>query len=131
MSRSLDDLDQRMRPLADAFLSSCKAAGYEILVTSTLRTLDEQAKLYAIGRTVPGKRVTNAKPGSSAHNYGLAMDIAPMIHGKPYWNFTRVDPIWSQVGKLGQAAGLEWFGAPNSPYLEAAHFQIRNWKELL
>jgi len=30
----------------------------EILVTSTLQTFEEQAELFAIGRTKPGERVT-------------------------------------------------------------------------
>lgn len=41
----------------------------------TLRTIAEQNKLFAQGRTAPGKRVTNAAGGMSYHNYGLAIDI--------------------------------------------------------
>lgn len=129
MSRSLDDLDPRMKPLAVAFLTACKAAGLDVLVTCTLRGMDEQAALYAQGRTTKGRIVTNAKPGSSAHNFGLAVDVVPMVNGKPYWDFTRTDPIWTKVGELGQAAGLEWLGAPGSKFVEGAHFQLPNWKE--
>ncbi len=129
MSRSLDDLDPRFRPLVDLFLASCRAAGYDILVTCSLRTWDDQSRLYAIGRTVPGKKVTNAKPGESAHNFGLAIDIVPMIYGKPYWNFTKTDPTWQAVGKLGMEAGLEWLGAPGSRFVEGAHMQMPNWRD--
>jgi len=41
----------------------------------TLRTDKEQDALFAIGRTIKGKKVTNAKGGRSYHNYGLALDI--------------------------------------------------------
>jgi peptidoglycan L-alanyl-D-glutamate endopeptidase CwlK len=48
----------------------------------TLRTFQEQAELFKIGRTKlydsSGKRlgkVTNANAGQSVHNYGLALDI--------------------------------------------------------
>lgn len=130
-SRSLQDLHELIRPLAYKFVSSCKAEGIEILVTCTLRTLEEQTELYAKGRSSPGKIVTNAQAGSSAHNYGLALDVVPMVGGKPLWDFNQrnLDPIWKRVGELGQAAGLQWFGAPDSPFVEGAHFQLKGWRE--
>lgn len=45
----------------------------------TLRTFSEQADLYAKGRTKPGPKVTNAGPGLSYHNYGLALDIVLLV----------------------------------------------------
>ncbi len=54
----------------------------KIRITQTLRTFEEQDELYAIGRTKPGKKVTNAKAGQSIHNYGLAVDICLIIDGK-------------------------------------------------
>jgi peptidoglycan L-alanyl-D-glutamate endopeptidase CwlK len=47
-----------------------------IRIVQGLRTIDEQNALYAQGRTKPGNKVTNAKGGSSYHNYGLAVDFA-------------------------------------------------------
>lgn len=38
----------------------------------TLRSFKDQEALYAQGRTIPGKIVTQAKAGLSYHNYGLA-----------------------------------------------------------
>lgn len=52
-----------------------------IRVVQGLRTIAEQNALYAKGRTTPGPKVTNAKGGSSYHNYGLAIDFA-IIHDK-------------------------------------------------
>jgi peptidoglycan L-alanyl-D-glutamate endopeptidase CwlK len=52
----------------------------------TLRTFQEQADIFAIGRTRlfdnSGNRlgkVTNAGPGQSIHNYGLALDIVLIV----------------------------------------------------
>lgn len=45
-----------------------------VQITSGYRSFAEQNKLYAQGRTAPGKIVTNAKGGQSNHNYGLAID---------------------------------------------------------
>src|SRR5262245_49894508 len=60
-------------------MALCAQAGIAILVTQGLRTWKEQDALYAKGRTAPpiGKKyiVTNAKGGSSWHNFGLAFDI--------------------------------------------------------
>lgn len=133
MSRSLDDLSPVIRPKVDQFLYACKAAGIDIIVTCTLRTLDEQAHAYAQGRTMPGPIVTNAKPGTSAHNYGLAVDVVPMVNGKPDWTFNAMhpSPAWEKIGRLGRLAGLEWFGDPSSLFVEGAHFQEPHWREYL
>lgn len=124
-SRSLDDLHPEVRPLVDAFLSACKAAGADILVTCSRRSNDEQTALWNQGRTTPGHIVTNAKAGQSAHNYGLAIDVVPMVNGKPDWH--GADPVWQTIGKLGQAAGLTWLGASDSKFKEMAHFEHPDW----
>jgi peptidoglycan L-alanyl-D-glutamate endopeptidase CwlK len=127
-SRSLDDLRPEVRPLVDAFLASCAAAGADLIVTCTLRSNDEQTALYAQGRTKPGHIVTNAKAGQSAHNYGLALDIVPIANGKPDWNGS--DPVWKTIGDLGVAAGLTWLGSPGSTFPEEPHFEHPDWRSL-
>jgi peptidoglycan L-alanyl-D-glutamate endopeptidase CwlK len=131
-SRNLDDLRPEIRPQVDAFLAACAAAGVDVLVTCTLRSNEEQAALYAKGRTTApiGRRyvVTDAPAGKSAHNFGLAIDIVPMVGGKPDWR--GADPVWQQVGKLGVAAGLEWAGEPGFPFPEEPHFQHPTWRSL-
>ena len=54
----------------------------KVRIAQGLRTFAEQDALYAQGRTKPGAKVTNAKGGQSIHNYGLAVDIYPVINGK-------------------------------------------------
>ena len=127
-SRSLGDLRPEVRKQVDAFLNLCAASGIDILVTCTLRSRDEQAALYAQGRTAPGPRVTDAGPGRSAHNYGLAIDVVPIVNGKLDWD--RKDPVWQKVGQLGVTAGLEWAGSPGYPFPELPHFQHPNWRQL-
>lgn len=125
-TRSLDALRPEVRPLVDAFLSSCVLAGLDVLVTCTFRNDAEQTALYAQGRTTPGHIVTNAKAGQSAHQYGLAIDIVPLVNGKPDWNGG--DAVWQAVGDLGQQAGLTWLGALGSTFPEKPHFELPNWK---
>ena len=119
-SRSLDDLIPPARVRVQAFLDAAKAAGVDLLVTSTYRDNASQDALYAQGRTKPGKLVTNAKAGQSWHNYRCAVDVVPIVAGKPRWDVK--DEVWQQVGKLGKAAGLEWAGDWKR-FKEYPHFQ--------
>lgn len=128
-SRSLSDLSPATRARAESFLSRARAAGLDILVTCTLRTEQEQAELYARGRTVPGAIVTWAKPGESLHNIGRALDVVPLRLGKPVWRTSGVDLLlWQQVGACGELAGLEWAGRWPARVREFAHFQYKEKK---
>lgn len=127
-SRSLNLLHYQFRPLVDQFLDACAAKEIDLLVTCTLRSNDEQAALYAQGRTAPGKRVTNAPPGKSAHNYGLALDVVPMVNGKPDWDGSH--PVWQTIGDIGIECGLQWAGSPGFPFHELAHFQHPKWRDI-
>lgn len=72
--------------------------------THTLRTNAEQDALYAIGRTKPGKVVTNAKGGQSYHNYGLAIDFVLLVNGQVSW---AVDKNWAAVIAIFESYGWE------------------------
>ena len=119
-SRSLDDLMPAVKERVEKFLNSAKAAGIDLLITSTYRYNESQNALYAQGRTTPGKKVTNAKAGQSFHNYRCAVDVVPVVAGKPRWDVK--DEVWQQVGALGKAAGLEWAGDWKK-FKEYPHFQ--------
>jgi peptidoglycan L-alanyl-D-glutamate endopeptidase CwlK len=130
VSRRVEDLHPLMRPLVERFLRLCVKEGVDLIVTCTYRSDEEQARLYAIGRTKPGRRVTNAKPGQSMHNFrfngkpaSLAVDVVPLRAGKPVWGTNGDDlALWQKVGKLGEAAGLEWAGRWTR-FREFPHFQ--------
>jgi peptidoglycan L-alanyl-D-glutamate endopeptidase CwlK len=119
-SRSLDDLLPQVKIRVQKFLDSAKAAGIDLLVTSTYRDNASQTALYAQGRTAPGKIVTYAKAGQSWHNHRCAVDVVPIVAGKPVWDVK--NPVWQEVGKLGKAAGLEWAGDWKR-FKEYPHFQ--------
>lgn len=122
-SRSLDDLHPRVAEMARHFLEHCDAMGIDVLVTSTFRDAQSQSALYEQGRTKPGRRVTNAKPGQSFHNWQVAFDVVPLRNGKPVWGTTGADgDLWEQIGKIGESVGLEWAGRWKK-FREYAHFQ--------
>jgi peptidoglycan LD-endopeptidase CwlK len=122
-SRSLDDLHPEFRARVDLWLIDCKLHEIDVLVYCTLRTLEEQAALYAIGRTRPGKRVTNARPGQSAHNYGLALDFVPLIGGKPQWSNKA---LYGKAIDIAERVGLE--SLRDSKFPELAHLQMPGWR---
>lgn len=84
----------------------------DMRVTDGLRTVQEQNDLYAQGRTAPGRVVTNARGGSSWHNYGLAADITFMDEaGTPHWNTNgEYAQLWQRYGRTAEGHGLEWGG---------------------
>ena len=82
--------------------------------------------MYAQGRTKPGKIVTKAKAGQSFHNYKCAVDVVPLINGKPVWDDTM---LWSQIGGLGKQVGLEWAGDWKG-FQEYPHFQYTGGKTI-
>lgn len=120
-SRKIDDLATAAKIRALDFVHECKKAEIDLLVTCTYRDAEAQDEIYAHGRTAPGPRRTNARGGQSFHQYRVALDVVPLVHGKPVWN--TADPIWARVGAIGEACGLEW-AARWKRNREYAHFQF-------
>ena len=110
-SREISALRPGTQVKAIQFLQLCKKAGLDVIVTCTLRSANDQAALYAKGRTTDGPVVTYAKPGTSLHETGRALDVVPLRNGKPVWGTTGADlTLWQSVGACGEQAGLEWGG---------------------
>lgn len=122
-SRDLKDLHPKVAAMCSAFVSSCKAQGIDVIITSTLRDNESQDALYAQGRTTKGAIVTNARGGQSIHNYGLAFDFVPIINGKAIWND---DALFKRCGAIGESVGLEWSGRWAGKFRETAHMQFTN-----
>ncbi len=116
--RKLDGLHPVLRAKASRMLQELKEQKIKVIIYSAFRTMKEQTDIYAIGRTKPGKKVTNAKAGQSWHNYGLAFDVAPTINGKIVWEV----PYWQQIGAAGKKQGLLWGGDFKS-FKDRPHFE--------
>lgn len=127
-SRAITDLHPQFQPKVHEFMDAAKAAGLDVLIYCTYRDRAEQDALYAQGRTKPGRKVTNAKGGQSAHNHGLAFDGVPLIHGKPMWDETH--PSWVTYGHVASAVGLEWAGDWVGDMREKPHVQMPLWKQI-
>lgn len=125
-SRSIHDLHPLFQAKAREFVEASKAAGLDVLVYCTYRDRAEQDELYTHGRTAPGKIVTNARAGQSAHNFGLAFDGVPLIAGKPAWDD---HGAWKIYGQVAAAVGLEWAGTWVK-FKEMPHIQMPAWKQV-
>jgi peptidoglycan L-alanyl-D-glutamate endopeptidase CwlK len=119
-SRKIEDLHPKVADLCRAFVAKCAAAGIDVLITSTYRDRESQAALYAKGRTAPGPKVTNAKPGQSWHNWRVAFDFVPIEHGKAQWDDAAA---FRRCGAIAESIGLEWAGRWKS-FPEMAHCQF-------
>lgn len=93
-----------------------------IRIVQGLRTIEEQNALYAQGRTKSGNIITNARGGSSFHNYGLAIDFSILVdkdgngtYDELSWDIKKDNDKdgtadWLEVVKVFEAAGWEWGG---------------------
>jgi peptidoglycan L-alanyl-D-glutamate endopeptidase CwlK len=93
--------------MCERFIYSCAKHNIDVLITSTYRDAESQNALYAQGRTLPGKKVTNAKGGQSYHNWKVAFDFCPIVNGKAAWNDTA---LFTKCGEIAESVGLEWAG---------------------
>lgn len=147
-SRDMQDLRSDIRHRAEEFIGLAEDEGIDILIYCTMRSADEQARLYrqhrtyrdilrkadqlrtegfamaaatllAVGPQHGDKIKTGAAPWQSPHQYGLAFDFVPTANGKLLWDGD--DPRTPEDDKLWARCGelLEQAG------LEwGAHFSI-------
>lgn len=128
---NLSGLNRKFRAKAETFIASLESIktkhGITIEVISGLRSWRQQSELYAQGRTKDGKIVTMARPGSSWHNYGLAIDLGLFKSGK-YLDESYpslAEKIYKEIGAIAVAQGIEWAGNWKS-FTESPHFQWTN-----
>lgn len=111
-------LDPDLLARVDRILAQMAAEGHPMRICSGLRTAAEQARLWAQGRTLPGRRVTYADGihKKSNHQSGRAVDccfLGPEPFGEHH--------PWSRYGQLARLEGLTWGGdwrTPDRPHVE-------------
>ena len=153
-SRDLKDLVPEIKEKAEIVKQACQAAaGFDLLIYCTLRSLEEQARLFRQSRSreeitmkqqklrgqgfgfladviegvgpCNGRHVTNAAPGESWHNYTEAWDAVPLINGKPAWNYLEARDYWDAYGEAVRQVGMNWAGDWVS-FREYPHAQLRH-----
>jgi peptidoglycan L-alanyl-D-glutamate endopeptidase CwlK len=103
------------------------ATSLKWLITSSRRTIAEQDKLFAQGRTAPGKIVTKAKGGQSPHNFGMAVDCVPIKDGDCWWDAP--EGFWSTYGAIAKNHGLVWGGDFSGGFTDVPHIELSTWRD--
>lgn len=139
----------------DAYLAAQEALSGKngLRITYTLRTFEEQDRLYRKGRDEQGNKigavVTNAKAGQSYHNYGLALDFV-LLRPDRKVSYSMTEDLdedgqadWREVANAFKTRGFEWGGEWNfkdnphvqlipAPVLEKARARkMKPWQVLL
>jgi peptidoglycan L-alanyl-D-glutamate endopeptidase CwlK len=149
MAKDLESLVLSVKNKAIEITNICSDKGVDLLIYCTYRSLREQAMLFRQGRSKVdidkkivsltklgfkqlaelidsvgpqnGKKVTNAGPGESWHNYGEAFDAVPCVGGKALWNDKEKYLIY---GNAVKQVGMFWAGDWKT-FKEYPHAQLR------
>lgn len=103
--RKLDDLVEPFRTSVIMLLARLTEASIMVMITETLRTEVQHQEDLASGHSW----IVHSK-----HQDGLAIDICPylmwQLHGQDKLQWDANDPIWQQIGSIGESLGLVWGG---------------------
>jgi peptidoglycan L-alanyl-D-glutamate endopeptidase CwlK len=123
----IDTLESGFREQVEELMQKVEeVTGLHWVITSGRRTMQEQEVLYAQGRTAPGKVVTKAPPGSSAHNFGLAADLAPLkADGTIWWEAPKMK--WRVMADMALQMGLVP-GFYFKTIFDAPHVESKDWR---
>ncbi len=120
---SLSTLDPDLRPWAEEFYRLAHQVVPGLVVTSARRTWFEQFRLYvkyleekggnvgrpmlgwSLGQEEPKKVIPAAPPGTSAHEHGMAFDLA-RLNVDPWKDefLPRLGAIWIRIGGIWRSS---------------------------
>ena len=143
MRRDMEALHPVVLGKCEKLLEASRVLGLDLMVTSTLRSAQEQAALYSQGRK-PLRAVNALRDAAglaplgsdentivthattSVHEFGLAFDVALLKDGSPTWDQSldlnddgQTD--YQALGEMGEAIGLIWGG--RFRHRDLCHFQ--------
>lgn len=104
------------------FIEKCRLEGINLKIIQTLRDAEYQGTLFAQGRTIPGKIVTNCDgiKSKSNHQSGLAWDCVPLdSKGNIIWSNDAIYKKMADIaGSIGIRAGYYFRSFKDSPHFE-------------
>lgn len=97
------DLKEKIEAIQEVM----EAEGFDLRPIEGYRSPERQAALLA-----SASGVTSVGAWSSCHNYGLALDAAVYVGGKPSWDLSDPHVIagYQRFGELAEILGLNWGG---------------------
>jgi len=124
MSKASLDKAKQLKPEMQIKLAQlyefAKSKGINFEITSGLRSREQQEKLYQkalANKSANGGKMSAAKPGSSRHESGLAIDISGTEAQKKV-----LGEYWKSIGGTW---GGDWGGPGSSTIKETWHFDLR------
>lgn len=114
MITDLQSLHPYFRDKVLELIRQCKMKGIQLAIVETYRTPAKQSEYK-----MKGRRYTKAGPGQSKHQYGLAVDVVPMIDSVPQWKSVA---LWRKIGVIGEKLGMTWGGRWRRIY-DPGHFE--------
>lgn len=127
----LSSLEKDFQKRARGWLQEMVQSGIRPLIYCGYRSNEEQAALYAQGRTRSGKIVTKAAPGQSYHNYRLAFDWVPLKKTAKDpdlfyadWDNETAYTMGEQAGLTFQLASISW----EQGHLQDARY--KSWRDI-
>lgn len=140
--RDTGHLHPDLQPLCRAWLAECRRQNIDAFVVFTWRSIAEQNRLYAKGRTVKsdigpwtqsrplGSKVTSARGNQSLHTFTLpdgtpasrAFDFGVLKNG--LYVTDGADPLYAAAGRIGERLGLTWGGRWPAPKTDYDHLQL-------
>lgn len=114
MITDLKSLHPFFRDQILGLIAKCKAKGIELAIVETYRTHAKQHEYKSMG-----KKYTSSGAGQSKHQYGLAVDVVPVVNSVPVWDN---NVLWKRIGIVGEKLGLRWGGRWRNPY-DPGHFE--------
>jgi hypothetical protein len=114
MITELNALHPYFRDKISELIQLCRAKGIELAVVETFRTRSKQNEYKSMGR-----KYTRSGGGSSKHQYGLAVDLVPIVDSVAVWDNVA---LWRKIGVAGEKLGLRWGGRWKKPY-DPGHFE--------
>jgi hypothetical protein len=114
MIADIDALHPIFRDKIRTLMANCAEQGITLAVVESYRTHAKQSEYKGMGR-----KYTNSKAGRSKHQYGLAVDLVPLVDSLAVWDNVA---LWKKVGVTGEKLGLRWGGRWRKPY-DPGHFE--------
>jgi hypothetical protein len=114
MITDVNALHPYFRDKIQQLISICKAQGIELAFVETYRTHAKQSEYKGMG-----KKYTRSGAGKSKHQYGLAVDVVPIVGDSAVWHDA---VLWRKIGVVGEKLGLRWGGRWRRPF-DPGHFE--------
>ena len=134
----MGDVHPSLKEYAIELIKRCYKEGIRVQISSGYRSFTDQAFIYGQGRysyKFKGKEygrlkdgngkvlsiVSNAEPGESIHNYGLAIDYF-LVSEDGNQSLWTVNADWKRVAAIAKSMGFEW-GGDWSSFRDYPHLQ--------